>query len=85
MLDNLEEFEERISRIENCMIDLGFVLRSFKSDKDFMKLKREFEKEHSSVHGSGESRAAQRGALGKDAQSVSRNAKKYSGVEFVEH
>jgi hypothetical protein len=32
ILDKLEEFEERLSRIENCMIDLGFVLRSFKSE-----------------------------------------------------
>ncbi len=43
ILENLEEYEERISRIENCMMDLCLALRGALHDMDFSKLKKSTE------------------------------------------
>ncbi len=45
MLDCLEEYEERISRIEYCLTDLCLTLRGFICDKEFSQLKKEFQKD----------------------------------------
>ncbi len=45
VLDCLEEYEERISRIEYCLIDLCFALCGFICDMEFSQLKKEFQKD----------------------------------------
>lgn len=47
ILDNLEEYEERISRIENCLLDLSFALRGTLAGLDFAKLKKKMKQEES--------------------------------------
>ncbi len=60
LLDEIEEHEERISRIEKCLLDLCFALRCLLSDLDFSELKKRLDqdlKKQGSEQGSGTSRA----------------------------
>ncbi len=80
ILDQLEEYEERLSRIEKCLLDLCFALRVFVTAKDFSTLKKQFEKENatkcvkndSPAQGSEAGRAARRRAPDKEVRPVLR-------------
>ena len=65
MLDVCEEYEERLSRIENCLSDLCLALRGFVSDIEFSKLKKQVDSD-SPVQGSAESRADERSTTVKE-------------------
>ena len=67
MLDVCEEYEERLSRIENCLSDLCLALRGFVADIEFSKLKKQHDTD-SPVQGSVESRADERSTAVKEGR-----------------